>query len=1286
MNRILSTRTISKALEAPLGLRVIVFCLTVLLMASGAAHAQLSGRGAITGTVLDASGAAVPGAAIVITNVANGVATTTTSTSAGDYSVATLDPGMYTVTITAPGFQKLTQKNIQVNALETATFSPKLTVGAADQSITVSTAPPQLETTNATLGATMEAEMYSALPIQMGAGGNPDQRRATDFAALMPGVQTNTTGNANNTTSTGIVNGSGSKGGASAVYIDGVPFTNVVGEGDPRFVWTAISVDSVDQFQVETTGSSALYEGQGVQNYVIKQGGNKYHGSVYEFFRNTALDTWGFFAPAQINPAVGHAVKPVEHQNEYGIVLSGPLIPFGKWKDKVFFFGNYDGFRYSQVNPQYNTFPNLAEQSGDFSGVAAANGVNIYDPNSQAACTAHSTTGQCRYQFGYVAGAGAGPAGNPVLGPNGSAGVNVIPQSELSAVALAMQSNIPTLTNQNLTNNYIAPNASGLTNFSTTNRIDYIVSHKDTLTFLGAIGRQASSTPVGQNTAGRGVANLPYNYAQAYAPKTVVAIVEETHTFTDHLVNQFKYGFARYNGPTINADFLPAYAAANYGISGLPAGQAAGAFPITSFGTSTDAPTQWAGTTAGLTLSNSYALVDNVQWIKGKHSITIGGDVAWLQLQYNTATGGSTPLNLTAATTETAGFQNNSNALVSNTGLSYASFLLGQIDSATLTQNSVQETGARFRPISPYAEDTWKVTSKLTLDLGVRYDFFPTYREAHDVMSFFNPTLTNPITGTPGALQFAGTGANTCNCHTPVDNYYKNVGPRIGLAYQSDPKTVWRASYGVMFTHGNGVGGSAISRNGTGTLGFSASPKFSADTGTDLSTAPLNAFPAYASALGRASGNGYGTGYTTTPGFTGTPSSVAFGDPYLGGRAPEFINWSFGFQHQWTPNFSSSISYVGSQGHFLSPDGSNARGYFSDALDPKYLSLGACLSSTIVNLSKTTAPNGQSCATVDPVATPAWYNTSQTLSQLLKPFPQYGVSDAYGNVGNANYHALQITMMKRPSRGFTIMANYTWSRSIDDNGTYRTGYAIPAAFSNNGKAWAQDRIERTVSTSNQPQHVVVTGVWDLPFGKGALGGAHAWSRALLGGYKFSEIFQMYSGSPLVLTGSSCQTNPAQSTCEPNLNPNFSGSARINGRWGKGVIATLANNPSFIAPSGGTATAPTGPFIAPSLLAATKALPNGSPFAPLYTFSNAPRTAPYDLYGPGNYDVDISLRRSFNLHLTESSRLSLQADMYNVTNHTQFGGIGTVLGSTSFGTVSSQANKSRDVQLSGRFEF
>jgi Carboxypeptidase regulatory-like domain len=1234
--------------------------LTAFLVYVSPVSAQLAGKGEIKGTVTDQSGAVVPNATVVATSTSRGLKFSTKSSAAGDFSVSALDPDIYTLTVSAPGLSTTAQENIHVNALEVANVNVSLRVGAETQTVTVSAAPPALETSNATLGATMENDMYSALPIQMGAYGQADQRRATDFAFLMPGVQgNNTTGNP--TTNTGIVNGSGSRGAVTAVYIDGIPFVRAGGNGDPRYVWTAISVDAVDQFQVQTSGYSAIYEGQGIQNYSIKQGGNRYHGAVYEFFRNTALDTWGFFG-ANPNPVTGVVSKPVEHSNEFGIFLSGPLVPFGSWRDKLFFFGNYNGFRYSSQTPTTLTFPTAAQQAGNFAGLSSG---GIYDPSSVTACTANSTDGPCRYRYGYGPGTGAGSRGNPT--PTG-APVDVIPSSEFSQIALNLQSYLPAGIGTAAQNNFNSPNQTGLTNWSTTNRIDYAFTSKDTLTLVAAIGRQASSNPTGQTTAGRNVGPVPYNYGQVFAPKTAVGVIEETHIFSPHIINQFKWGYARYNGPTFQSNQVPAYAATTQGISGLPAGQAAGAFTIVTFSPGStptaNAPYNWGGQVANVTLAENYTVLNNLQWNVGKHSFTFGAQVAWLQYNVTPDTGGSSPLTIATAVTETAALNKSSNsspayAATSNTGLAYASFLIGQNDKGSLTQNVVQEYGSRFRAISPYVQDNWKVTEKLTLDLGLRWDYFPTLVEAHDNMSFFNPNLANPITGTNGALQYTGTGTNTCNCRTPVNNYFKNFGPRIGLAYQIDPRTVIRSSYGIMFTHGNAVGGGGSTAGLAGnTLGFSASPSF-ASNGQLLSTMPFtgdnNAFPSFTPAAGRASGPAFGTGYTTTSGYTGTPSSVSYYDPYLGGRAPEYVNWTFGFQRQWTNALTSNITYVGSQGHFLPADGTNARGFWANQLDPKYLYLGTALNSAGTSAC---AANGLTC--------PANFTKSQQLNVALRPFPFSGMTDQFGNVTNSNYHALQTQLNMRASHGLTFMASYTWSRSIDDGGTFRTGYDIPAAFSGDGKFHKADSIERTVSTSNQPNHFVATAVWDLPIGRSLLANS-AWERAVFGGFKFSQIFQAFSGSPLPITGSSCNTNPAQTTCMPSYNPGFAGPARINGGWGHGITRTNFNTPNT----------PANLFINSSAFT----------YAPAYTFGDLPRTAPYNIYGPGNYNLDISLRRTFPLHLGESSRLSLQGDLYNVTNHTQFTVASPVFGNSSFGQVSgTQANTRRSAQLSGRIEF
>ncbi len=1215
--------------------RFVLFAALMLLFGASAS-AQLSGKGEIVGTVTDPTGAVVPGATVVATSTTRGTKLTTTTTSAGDYTLSPLDADTYSVTVTAKDFKTTTQENVAVNALEVATVNIGLTLGSESMSVTVTEAPEQIETSNAALGATMPQETYSELPIAMGAGGQPDQRRASDYVLLMPGVQNNETNN-NATDNTGPIDGSGSKGGAASVDIEGIPFFNVSQEADNRFVWSAISVDAVNQLQVQTSGYSAIYEGQGVQNFDLKRGTNRIHGAVYEYFRNTDLDTWGFYAPALINPATGTATKPAEHMNEYGIVLGGPVV-----KNKLFLFGNYDGYRYAKgVIPTLQTYPTIAERNGDFSAfLSLKTPVPIYDPST-------GSNASTRTQF---------------MGCNGTT-PNVICPTEFSKVATAMNALLPPASmyaNQNPSNNFLAGLPFGLSNWTATGRLDYAISEKHAMSVIIAAGRQASVGPAAQTTTGRNNGPLPFNYGQGYAPKTKTDIFEDTYTINAHMVNQFKFGFARYYSPSFNLDNNnPAWAASALGITGVPAGQASTSFPEVTFA-GTDGPTQWGGDTGSRKISNAYYIIDNYQWDFGKHLLTLGAQIAWLQYQYILDTGGSSQLLLSANTSETAGYTTGT-TINTGEGLAYASFLVGQIDAASLTQNAVLETGARFRPISPYVQDDWKISPKLTLNLGLRYDYYPSYQEAHNVLSFFNPTGTN-ASGTAGVLEFAGSGANTCNCSTPVNNYKKQFGPRLGLAYQVLPKTVFRASWGVMYTHGNAVAGSAISQNGTGILGFQASPKTSSTNG--VAQYELDQpYPAYTAPVGVAAGPNYALGYSTISPYTGSPQSVAYGDPYYGGRAPQYINYNFGFQQQVTQNLILSVGYVGSQGHFESPDSSSARGEYINQLSPQYLSLGTILGTAINKLT----PAQQATLTADNITLPANLSTKRTVAQALVPFPNYGtVADSYGNVANSNYNSLQVSVTQRPYKGLSFMFNYIWSKSIDDGGTYRSGYAIPAAYSNDGRSWPVDRIERGASTTNQPQHIIETGVWALPFGAQGLGGGNHLVRALASNFKFSEIVQIYSGSPLAITGSSCQVNPAENTCNPTVAPGFTGPGRINGKWGQG--ATPTSSPSYLNAAA---------FVPIATLTAA-----GSPYA--YTFGDAARTAPFGMYGPGNYDIDISLRRNFNL--TERAHLTFEGDLYNLTNHTQFLVGGTVFGSSSFGTVSGQANSSRDAQLSLRFEF
>jgi outer membrane receptor protein involved in Fe transport len=261
------------------------------------------------------------------------------------------------------------------------------------------------------------------------------------------------------------------------------------------------------------------------------------------------------------------------------------------------------------------------------------------------------------------------------------------------------------------------------------------------------------------------------------------------------------------------------------GIAGLPAGQAQDSFPTVSFSGNGLGINRWAGYSSNRNTSNGTILGDNLQWQKGKHSLTIGGQVAWMQYNWLNNATGVNPLQLTFSSNETAGYVAGKTSQDTISGNSYASYLLGAVNAGTFTVSSAPETGARYRAISPYIQDNWRVTSKLTLNLGLRWDYYPTYLEAQDRLSWMDPQKMNTLVNYPGALSFAGSGNTQCNCRTNAKNYFKNFGPRLGFAYAASSRTVVRGSWGVMYTHGNDVSGSATSRQGSGLLGYAASPK-----------------------------------------------------------------------------------------------------------------------------------------------------------------------------------------------------------------------------------------------------------------------------------------------------------------------------------------------------------------------------------------------------------------------------------------------------------------------------
>jgi hypothetical protein len=1314
--------------------------LTLALAGAVSLRAQTAGEGTITGTVKDTTGAVIAGATVTALNTATNISTTRTSTGSGDYTIAPIPPGAYTLTVSATGFKTLHQQNLTVDALGSLGFNAVLELGATTETVEVTTAPPVLDTTNATVGLVMENETYSNLPLQL----NNAQRDATAFASLAPGAQAGAR--------VPIVGGTGNY--LGQLYIDGMPAETINQQGDNRIVSEGVDLDAVDQFQVVTSTPPAEYSGAGALNFTMKSGGKRYHGQVSDFVRNTAFDTWGFTAPwiakAGVNPATGSPYicspiavttaagvttpprggcvpKGAEHQNELSVTFGGHVPHTG---NKLFFFFAYDKFHSRRgANPALFTIPTQLMISGDFTelnggvgaggqtGTGSSNPAVIFDPTSNN-CNAAGVCTRSPFQ----------------ALKNGILTNNVIPTSYLSPIAQKMASYLPAPSNPNsLTSNYLGGYPSGFDNNVQDWRVDYELNQKirlSTVGNMGAVHYLNNYVTGGSGSGAYGLLPLPYvagTIANIF-PKFYDA--ELNYVISNTLVNQTKFSYTRFIQPqTAATDGMTQYEPAALGITNVPGGAASTNFPGVSFGQTGAVPTTLTAWTeqgaAGSTQTvkpETYTALDNLQWNKGKHSVTGGFTYEWQETNVAAPVGPTGLIELPFTNYDTANYSANSNALSSTSGNSFASFMLGAVGGSgstapTLTYQPVSELGGRYRLAAPYVSDNWKVTQRLTLDMGLRWDYFSPYHEVKNRWSFLNPNLTNPATGTLGELQFAGNygGAGvSCGCATPVHTYWKNWGPRVGLVYSPDARSVFRAGVARVFSQAGGVGGRGGAYQGTGQTGFNytatanpevttganAGPSFYLNNGSYLTSKglantalPFNypGPPAQTASSQLLQTGNYLNGTSLV-----TASTVSFADFYLSGRAPEFTFWNFGFERGITKDMTISVNYVGDQSHFLNTGG-NARGYWANQLNPIYLAtLGGVTDTTgtkpILIAAATSANVAKAQTAMTGLNIPTFYqnaananptSSTLTLAQSLVAFPQYsGVTDLWGaNSANLTYHSFQLELLQRTAHGLSFNINYTYSKNIGDDGTFRSGFDIPAAaISGGGQSWHQDRIDRSWATVSAPEVVHAFGVYQLPFGKDHIGGNSMLVRALAGGWTMSGIYTYGSGTPIAVTSNVCSaTNyPLQGQCMPDLQPGAR-NARINGSYGTSPSGTTACNIGIGPGCTAIKYLDSTQFKNAANISATS--------APIYLIGNSPRTRPLNLVNPGNQDFDASIRRSFALP-KEFGTFVFEADCINVWNKVTFSGPGATFGASSFGTITSVSGSpgSRDFQFAGHINF
>ncbi len=787
--------------------------------------------------------------------------------------------------------------------------------------------------------------------------------------------------------------------------------------------------------------------GGGFEVFNTRSGTNDWHGAVFDYLRNNVFDARGFYAKT----------APVNRQNEFGAALGGPVrIPrVYDGKNRTFFYFVYSGFRYAQnASTALISVPPAAFRGGDFSSLTDRSGkpLLIYDPSTTRS---NGSGGFTRDAF-----------------PG-----NRIPSNRLSAVSGKIAALLPGTAGGNL-NNFPSVGNNSFNRDQVNIKIDHSLSDRNRLSGYVYINTQAQVDP--------GKLPDPFTNALNNMYHSRWARASDDWVLSPTLLNHLTLGFTReaqiWNSMAANEGWP-----AKIGLTGVNTGPG-NAFPYVTFNDGYDTWGSTNGTkTVGQQVNNVWQIDDSVAWIHGSHSFKFGGEGRWLQT--NGADFFGTQGNFAFNTLET-GLPGSS-----STGSAFASFLLGAVHQGQFRQLAVVP-GNRYRYFAAFAQDDWKVSRKLTLNLGLRYEIYFPRTEAHDALSSFDPTLPNPGAGDrPGAIAFLGSGRSSF-----ADTDYKSFGPRLGFAFAATSRTSIRGGYGIYYAPGNATAG--LRQSQTYSFGFNATPVFAS---TDNGVTPAFNWD-----------DGFPQNFVRPPMISPTVanrSAVAM----IGrndGRPPYFQNWSLGVQREVIASLLVEASYVGVKGTRL-----GTALIRPNELDPRFLSLGSLLTNQVTSA----AAQAQGI----PLPYPGFTGSVQ---QALRPYPQYlDITNNSNPNGNSTYHALQAKVEKRLSAGLTGVFSYAWSRSISDNN-------VQAGGGPGGQTFYNRRLEKAVSDTDVPQAIAVSFLYELPFGPGR----HFLNRGgvigkVASGWTVTGIHQYYAGTPIVLTANN--TLPLfNSTLRPNAIP------------------------------------------------------------------------------------------------------------------------------------------------------
>lgn len=1205
---------------------------TVLLTLTPSAVWGQNVYGTITGTVTDASGAVISDAAVTLTNLDNGEKHSIQTNASGNYTFVNLLPGRYKIEGEKAGFKKFVREPIDVEIESGLRVDIALPIGAQSETVEVTSETPLLQPETNSLGQVVEQRTVTELPLN---GRNP-----LAMVALVPGVVPQGQPSAGNSSTGNPVGANpfaagdfqigGGQAGQSQILIDGVP-TN----GAYLNVVTVIPTqDAISEFKVQTNNLGPEYGrfAGGVINLSTKSGGNTFHGSVYEFLRNKVLNANDFFA----NQA--GVARPPFTQNQFGANAGGRVI-----RDKLFFFSGYEGFRQRKGSIFTSWVPTAAERTGDFSGVGStgtATPFAIYDPttsgvNGNLACKSGNTV--CRTAF----------AGN------------VIPAGRIDPTAQVLLSFMP-LPNQ--TNN---PNGNFVESYSTggdvdqyNERVDLNLSAKQRI-----FGRYTHShilslpdSPFNQICTDRCTENTTANQVSladtiAISPKTVLDLhlgytrYVYLRTPLSQGINMAKFGpnWATL-APEMTYTHIPQVC-----ISETPGDQRWGG--------------GWCaqGTGSGIgAWDDTLSFTPMLSKIMGKHNLKLGGEFRLLRNNYYQSNDPAGLLlfdaGMTAANPQSG--TGTSGGTAPQGGNGFASYLLGYGSSGSVTEPARTADEVRYGAV--YAGDTFQVTRKLTLNLGVRVDLQGDWTERFNRIVAVNPTEASPLLTLDPALANTvnpATGQTFANLKGRYDLVasslhpsrsafpaWKNVSPRLGISYQLDRSTVIRSGYGMFYL----------------------------PVDVRWNDAPHNLFI-----------NSFVTPWLTAQSDGVTPKAT-LSNPFQGGITPPFgrnqglidvqgngneaavgntpppyvQQWNLDIQRQFPGNTLVDIAYAGSKGTHLPMHDQTL-----NQLQPQYLpQTGPTAAATIAMLTTSVAnPFAGNCTGCTGPVQSGGMGTNATVKQgqLLLPYPQLdGFSLSEPDNRDSIYHSMQLKVEKRFSAGAQVLASYTVSKLIDDTNS-EINWLEAAAPSWNDFDVYNRRSFRSLDGFDVPQRLVLGSILDLPFGRGKkfAGNLNGVGNKVIGGWGVDTIITFQRGFPIIIGG-----------CPGPLSN--------SGIPGVGCSRPTKTGPSSLT-SGALDTRLAHWFD-------TSVFTNGTPG--VYNYGNDPRAEP-NIRDDGSRNFDFALFKNTKFGVDDRFGAEFRAEFFNGFNHPQFSppNTGCCTGAN-FGQVTSQYNLPRLIQFGLRMTF